>query len=150
MGEAATLIKLRFLDRKMPANRVTVGNGKVITLHEILGQAFPIGIPDMILGEDRHIILHVVGQKFLRQIGQHVRHRFHIRIKADIDPAQIFLAADCGKLDVGFVETGCAVHIGSANELALKIVGPGMIGTGEFARVPASLDKTHHPVTADV
>ena len=108
----------------------------MVAFHEILGQAFPVGVPDMILGEDCHIILHFVGQKFFRQLGKHIRHRRHVRIKADIDPAQIFLSGP-RKLDIRFVETAGTIHIGSANKLAVEIVGPGVIGTGEFASVPA-------------
>ena len=150
MGEAAALIELRFFDREMPANRVSVGDGEVVAFHKILSQAFPVGVPDMILFEDRHIILHVVRQKFFRQLGKHVRHRRHVRVKADINPAQIFLTSDRGKLDIRFVKTAGPVHIGSADKLAVEIVGPGVIGAGEFACVPAPLDKTHHPVATDI
>ena len=42
------------------------------------------------------------------------------------------------------------IDTGGANQPAVEIVGPGVIGTGEFLRVAALFDQRHTAMAADV
>ena len=60
MRKAAALIEYRFLNWEMSAHRCRMCHRQLLAFPEIFREAFPIGIPYLIFGGNRDLILHIM------------------------------------------------------------------------------------------
>ena len=137
-------------DGEVCADRLAVGHRKMVALHEILGQAFPVRVPDMLFGEDRAVMFLPVTLDYRCQRGQLDRHRRGITIQRQIDPALIDFAADTGEAQLVAVKAVCPLHMRRGGKPPVYAICPGMVGTGKTAGVAVAFDQPHHPVPAGV
>jgi hypothetical protein len=140
----------RVLGREPGPHRLAMGDREVIALHEILGQQLPIRIPDMIVLGNGQITRHVIGRDHRLQRGQEPRQALGGGIEGDIDPALPDLAADLRQMMLARIEAGGALHMGGGQELAVGVIGPGVIGADDPAAASPPLDEAHHPMQADI
>ncbi len=132
------------------AHSCTMRNRQVIAFHEILGETFPVGVPQMVFGKNGDVIFLPVIRHDRRQLGQRISDWHRRFTQRQINPSLINLAAYWPQSKRRFLKTIRPVHEGGADKPAVKIIGPGVIGTGKAARVAAPVYKAHHPVAADI
>ena len=116
--------------RRPRPDRRPMRHRQVVALHEVLGEQFPIGLPDMILVQDRHIARNVVAADDVFEGSEELCQRFGLGIQSHIDPALPDFCADLWKTDVCMVEGRRTFHMWRPDQSPADIVGP-LLAHGE-------------------
>ena len=123
---------------------------QVVAFHEVLGQHLPVRVPHEAFVEPLRVVRHVIGPDQLLDIGEMRGHRFCFGVERHHEPAKPFFAPQLWQTVMLLAEALVCIHGGRTAELAVRLIAPAMIGTGNDAAVAAAFENGGHAVQADI
>ena len=122
----------------------------MIALHEVLGQDLPIRLPNVVLHHHRDVIRHAIAADHLFE-GRELRAQVgRVGVQRGVDPALPDLAGQLGKAHLIGREIGAFLHEGRAQQAAVQVVSPGVVGADDVPALALAFQKPHHAMAADI
>ena len=141
---------VHFIELREAADRARMAHRQVIALHEVLGEDFPVRVPEMGLAEGLGVRLHGEVVDETLNLGEMLGDGRQLRIERDHDPAEPLLAPYRRQPIVLGAEVAIELHGRRRPQRAVEIVRPGMIRTDDRALVAGAFEQRRHAMEAHV
>ena len=127
-----------------------VQHADVVHVHRVLGHQLPVAVE--VPGEARRQAapLGVEEAEILLETADEARERLGRLVEADEHAAAPGAEAQRAQAAGGGIEALRLLHVGGADQLALEVVEPAVVGAGELARVAGAAGDLDTAMGADV